>query len=105
MINLWVEVNVMRLDKYLKTARILKRRTVSKELADNDRVYVNGKLAKPSSDVKVGDLIKVVFGYRELTVRVLMIQKQVNKNDAALMFEVVEEKLIKKEEVEDILHN
>lgn len=93
----------MRLDKYLKTARILKRRTVSKELADNDRVYVNGKLAKPSTDVKVGDLIKVVFGYRELTVRVLMIQKQVNKNDAALMFEVVEEKLIKKEAVEDLL--
>lgn len=93
----------MRLDKYLKTARILKRRTVSKELADNDRVYVNGKLAKPSTDVKVNDLIKVVFGYRELTVRVLMIQKQVNKNDAALMFEVVEEKLIKKEEVEDVL--
>lgn len=87
----------MRLDKYLKTARILKRRTVSKELADNDRVYVNGKVAKPSTDVKLGDLIKVVFGYRELTVRVLMIQKQVNKSDAALMFEIVEEKLIKKE--------
>lgn len=93
----------MRLDKYLKTARILKRRTVSKELADHDRVYVNGKLAKPSTDVKLGDLIKVIFGYRELTVRVLMIQKQANKNDAGLMFEVVEEKLIKKEDVEDIL--
>ena len=45
----------MRLDKYLKTARILKRRTVSKELADQERVYVNGKIAKPSTDVKVGD--------------------------------------------------
>lgn len=89
----------MRLDKYLKTARILKRRTVSKELADQQRVYVNGKVAKPSTDVKVGDIIKVIFGYRELSVRVLMIQKQVNKNDAALMFEVVEEKLLKKEEV------
>lgn len=90
----------MRLDKYLKTARILKRRTVSKELADNERVYVNGKIAKPSTDVKVGDIIKVIFGYRELTVRVLMLQKQVNKNDAALMFEVMEEKLIKKENVD-----
>lgn len=87
----------MRLDKYLKTARILKRRTVSKELADHDRVFVNGKVAKPSTDVKINDVIKVIFGYRELTVRVVMIQKQVNKNDAALMFEVVEEKLIKKE--------
>lgn len=89
----------MRLDKYLKTARILKRRTVSKELADNERVYVNGKIAKPSTDVKVGDLVKVIFGHRELTVRVLMLSKQVNKNDAALMFEVVEETLIKKEDV------
>lgn len=88
----------MRLDKYLKTARILKRRTVSKELADNQRVFVNGKVAKPSTEVKVGDIIKVVFGYRELTVRVLMLQKQVNKNDAALMFEVIEENFIKKEE-------
>ncbi|WP_115715983.1 RNA-binding S4 domain-containing protein [Amedibacterium intestinale] len=87
----------MRLDKYLKTARILKRRTVSKELADNQRVFVNGKVAKPSTEVKVGDIIKVVFGYRELTVRVLMLQKQVNKNDAALMFEVIEENFIKKE--------
>ena len=78
----------MRLDKYLKTARILKRRTVSKELADQERVYVNGKIAKPSTDVKVGDTIKVIFGYRELTVTVTMIQKQANKNDASLMFEV-----------------
>ncbi|MGX8852467.1 RNA-binding S4 domain-containing protein [Amedibacillus sp. YH-ame10] len=90
----------MRLDKYLKTARILKRRTVSKELADNERVYVNDKIAKPSTDVKIGDIIKVIFGYRELTVRVLMLSKQVNKNDAALMFEVIEEKLIKKDTVE-----
>lgn len=88
----------MRLDKYLKTARILKRRTVSKELADNQRVFVNGKVAKPSTEVKIGDIIKVIFGYRELTVRVLMLQKQVNKNDAALMFEVIEENFIKKEE-------
>lgn len=90
----------MRLDKYLKTARILKRRTVSKELADSERVYVNGKIAKPSTDVKVGDAIKVIFGYRELTVRVLMIQKQVSKNDAALMFEIIDEKLLKKDHTE-----
>lgn len=88
----------MRLDKYLKTARILKRRTVSKELAANERVYVNGKIAKPSTDVKVGDTIKVIFGYRELVIRVLMIQKQASKNDASLMFEVIEECLLKNEE-------
>ena len=88
----------MRLDKHLKTARILKRRSVSKELADNERVYVNGKIAKPSKEIKINDLIKVVFGYRELTIRVLALPKQANKQDAALMFEVVEEKLVKKEE-------
>ena len=82
----------MRLDKYLKVARILKRRTVSKELADNERVLINGRIAKPSSEVKVGDIITIVFGYRELTVRVLMLFKQVSKSDAALMFEIIEEK-------------
>ena len=82
----------MRLDKYLKTARILKRRSVSKELADQQRVYVNERIAKPSSEE--GDLIKVLFGNRELTVRVLQLQKQANKNDDALMFEVVEETII-----------
>lgn len=86
----------MRLDKYLKTARILKRRSVSKELADQQRVYVNGRIAKPSTDVKEGDMIKVLFGNRELTLRVLQLQKQANKTDAALMFEVVEETVIQK---------
>ena len=86
----------MRLDKYLKTARILKRRSVPKELADQQRVYVNERIAKPSTEVKEGDLIKVLFGNRELTVRVLQLQKQANKNDAALMFEVVEETIIHK---------
>lgn len=87
----------MRLDKYLKVARILKRRSVSKELAENQRVYVNGRIAKPSTIVKIGDEIRVIFGHREILVRVLMLAKQVNKNDAALMFEVLEEKLVEQE--------
>ena len=86
----------MRLDKYLKVARILKRRSVSKELADSDRVYVNGRVAKPSTDVKVGDVIRVLFGNRDITVRVSMIQKQVSKAEAGTMFEIMEEKFIKK---------
>lgn len=90
----------MRLDKYLKVARILKRRTVSKELADNERVLINGKTAKPSSEVKVGDMLTIIFGYRELSVRVLMISKQVSKSDASLMFEIVEEKVRKTEILE-----
>lgn len=88
----------MRLDKYLKVSRILKRRSVSKELADQQRVYVNGKIAKPSHIVKINDEIKVVFGYRELTVKVLALPKQANKNDAAMMFEIIEEKLINKDD-------
>ena len=87
----------MRLDKYLKVARILKRRSVSKALAENQRVYVNGHIAKPSTIVKIGDEIRVIFGHREILVRVLMLAKQVNKNDAALMFEVLEEKQIEQE--------
>lgn len=93
-------MEAMRLDKYLKVARILKRRTVSKELADSQRVFVNGRVAKPSTEIHIGDEIKVIFGYRELTIRVKMIQKQVSKNDAALMFEVLDEKIIKKEDAE-----
>jgi ribosomal 50S subunit-recycling heat shock protein len=87
----------MRLDKYLKVARILKRRSVSKELADQQRVIVNGRKAKPSTDVNVGDEITILFGNRELSVRVLDTPKQVSKNDATLMFEVIDEKYIEKE--------
>lgn len=87
----------MRLDKYLKVARISKRRAIGKELADHDRVWINGRLAKPSSEVKENDLITILFGQRELTIRVLMLAKQVSKADAALMFEIVEEKVRKEE--------
>ena len=86
----------MRLDKYLKVARILKRRSVSKELADSERVYVNGRIAKPSTDIKLGDEIRILFGNREITVRVTMIQKQVSKAEAGTMFDILEEKFIKK---------
>ena len=58
----------MRLDKYLKVARILKRRTISKELAENSRVLVNGKVAKPAKEVNIGDVIEIVYGNRVLKV-------------------------------------
>lgn len=90
----------MRLDKYLKVARILKRRTVAKELADQERILVNDRKAKPSTEVKYGDIICVQFGNRELTVKVLDTPKQVSKNDASLMFEVIDEKRIEKETLE-----
>lgn len=87
----------MRLDKYLKVARILKRRSVAKELADQERILVNTRKAKPSTEVKINDIVCVQFGNRELTIKVLDTPKQVNKNDAALMFEVINEKRIEKE--------
>ena len=82
----------MRLDKYLKVARISKRRAIGKELADNQRVLINGRIAKPSSEVKENDILTIYFGPKELTIRVLMLAKQVSKQQANLMFEVIEEK-------------
>ena len=84
----------MRLDKYLKVARILKRRTVSKELAANQRVVVNGRVAKPSTDIKQGDVIEVTFGSRCLVVRVLEVKDIVKKNEADTMYEVIEERIV-----------
>ncbi|MBR0138404.1 MAG: RNA-binding S4 domain-containing protein [Erysipelotrichaceae bacterium] len=84
----------MRLDKYLKVARILKRRTVSKELAANQRVTINGKVAKPSTEVKLGDEIEVTYGERILKVRVLAIAENVRKNEASSMYEILEERYV-----------
>ncbi len=80
----------MRLDKYCKVSRLLKRRTVSKELALNDRIFVNNKAAKPSYEVKVGDIITIIFGEKKLTVRVLSIQDTSKKADAASLYEIVD---------------
>ncbi|UNT97346.1 RNA-binding S4 domain-containing protein [Allobaculum mucilyticum] len=79
----------MRLDKYLKTARILKRREAAKELALQKRIQINGRTAKPSAEVEIGDTIRLEFGNRILEVRVLDTPKQASKEKAALMFEVL----------------
>lgn len=91
----------MRLDKYLKVARILKRRTVSKELAANERVLINGKIAKPAKEVNLGDIIDIIYGERVLRIRVLDIRENVRKNDADSLYEVVDEFIIKTEEVSE----
>lgn len=80
----------MRLDKYLKVSRIIKRRTVANDACDASHVTVNGRPAKASYDVKVGDRIDVTFGARTLSVRVLDIKETVGKNDAAGLYEVIE---------------
>ncbi len=80
----------MRLDKYLKVARIIKRRTVANDACDTSHVSVNGRPAKASYDVKENDLIAITFGEKTLTVRVLSVKEHVTKADAASMYEVVE---------------
>ena len=76
----------MRLDKFLKVSRIIKRRTVANEACDGERVSVNGRVARASYDVKVGDRIAIAFGARTLTVEVLSINENAGKADAALMY-------------------
>lgn len=80
------KANAMRLDKYLKVSRLIKRRTVANEACDNTRVTVNGKPAKASYDVKVGDHIAIAFGARTVTVEVLAVSEAVRKDDAAAMY-------------------
>ena len=77
----------MRLDKFLKIARLIKRRTVANEACDNDRVYVNDKIAKPSTKVKAGDIITIAFGNKERKVRVLDIKETVKKEEAESLYE------------------
>ena len=82
----------MRLDKFLKVSRLIKRRTVANEACDNARVTVNGRPAKASYDVKAGDKLSVQFGTRTVTVEVLSVQDNVRKDDAAGMYrEIAEE--------------
>ena len=79
----------MRLDKYLKVSRLIKRRTVANEACDAGRVEVNGKLARASYDVKAGDRITIRFGERTLTVEVVSVQENAGKADAAMLYREV----------------
>ena len=81
----------MRIDKYLKVSRILKRRTVSKELAENERIEINGRIVKPGHDVNPGDIVTITFGNRKLEVRVLSTEEVKRKADAATMYDVISE--------------
>ncbi|MDD5939695.1 MAG: RNA-binding S4 domain-containing protein [Lachnospiraceae bacterium] len=76
----------MRLDKYLKVSRLIKRRTVANEACDNGRVLLNGKAARASAEVKVGDVIEISFGDRTTKAEVLSVADAVKKNDAQELF-------------------
>ena len=80
----------MRLDKYLKVSRIIKRRTVANDACDTEHVEVNGRRAKASYDVKEGDVIQITFGQKTLRLRVLTVKDSVAKADAASMYEIIE---------------
>ncbi len=79
----------MRLDKYLKVSRLIKRRTIANEACDNEHVSINGKTAKASTEVKLGDIIEIRYGSRTSTVKVTAITESTKKADAADMYEVI----------------
>ena len=83
----------MRLDKFLKVSRLIKRRTLAKEVALNERILVNGKPAKPSKELKIGDEITIEFGNKNVTVKVVSFEASTKKADAANLYEFVKEEL------------
>lgn len=79
----------MRLDKYLKVSRIIKRRTIAKEACESGRVVINGKIAKPSTEVNENDIIEVKFAKGSLKAKIVNISHHVTKSDAKLMYEII----------------
>ncbi len=81
----------MRLDKYLKVSRLIKRRTLAKEVAEAERILVNGNVAKPSKELKIGDIITIEFGNKIVNVKVSSLEQNVKKADATSLYEFVSE--------------
>ena len=84
----------MRLDKFLKVSRLIKRRTLAKQIAENDRVFINDRVAKPSTNVELGDIITIHFGNKIVKVKVLDLQEATRKELAANMYEIISEERI-----------
>lgn len=80
----------MRIDKYLKNTRLIKRRTVAKEACDQGRILINGKPAKPGSEVEINDIITIVFNGSETKAKVLKLSEHVTKDSASEMYEIIE---------------
>lgn len=81
----------MRIDKFLKVSRIIKRRTVANDACDASHISVNGRVVKASYDVKEGDIVEITFGERKLKIKVLSVKDVVRKNDASELYEVLPE--------------
>lgn len=86
--TIFLEKN-MRIDKFLKVSRIIKRRTVSKNACEKDRILINGKQAKPSKEVKIGDIVEVVYQNSTLKFRVLSVEDNVKKENTDKLYEVL----------------
>ena len=84
----------MRIDKYLKVTRIIKRRTVAKDIVSAERIYVNDRLVKPSYQLKIGDIITIYFGNKKVIVKVTNINEHANKETATTLYEVISEEKI-----------
>ena len=81
----------MRLDKFLKVSRLIKRRTLAKEASEQERILVNDKIAKPSKELKIGDIITIQFGRKEIQVKVISLNPSIKKEDAYNMYELISE--------------
>lgn len=81
----------MRIDKYLKVCRIIKRRTLAKEATESDRIFVNDRLVKPSYNVKIGDIITIEFGNKEVKIEVVDTNEFVKKDDATKLYKIISE--------------
>ena len=81
----------MRIDKFLKVSRIIKRRTVANDACDASHIAVNGRVVKASYDVKMGDVVEITFGEKRLKIKVLDVRDVIRKNDATLLYEVLPE--------------
>ena len=84
----------MRLDKFLKVSRLIKRRTLAKEVADQGRITINGNKAKASSVVEVGDELTIQFGQKNVTIQINMLKEAVKKDEANLLYKVIKEEPI-----------
>lgn len=93
----------MRLDKYLKVSRIIKRRTLAKEVCDSGRIMVNGRVAKAGTEIKPGDILLIDFGHKEVKVEILALANSASTKDAKELFNIIEEK--KKENPQEALNN
>lgn len=82
----------MRLDKYLKVSRLIKRRQLAKDASNSERILLNGKIAKPSKEVNVGDVITIIFGKKIVEVKITKLIESTKKDDALLMYELISEK-------------